>query len=232
MKIPRILYISISLFALYGCSSTMFSNGALVDHDKKPKLARFDHAQTNRLPVSAQFKVKSAGHWQAISDHLSSKLYVKIADNDQPISVVTPQESKFSSIFNDFVKSSLSAKGIVLTDDAASTSTQISTKVASVRHLKAEDRYRPGQFAVLGLGVKYLSEISNSVDATVGALLGAELVNSAAEAAKTPETEIVITTVLTKDGLIQFHRSDVYYIDTIDTGLFESSNKTFNLTSQ
>jgi len=224
-----ILILVLSAVALSGCSSMSESSSArLIELDGKPDVQAFNQIKSPVMNVPSEHKLKSAGHWQVISAHLLNNLRDKLPNNQTPIYVPKMQNTTFSKIFHSQLRSTLSTSGHMLSDNDKA-AVRIEVTAESVQHTELTNRYRPGKLTALAFGLKYLESASDLIDAATNLMIAKDVGESIAETQYRPETEIVLTTVLRNNDIIVAHRTDVYYIDTVDEGLFKENLRTFSV---
>lgn len=180
--------------------------------------------------VNDQNKLKSAAHWRVVAEDVANQFSLK--SSGQSVYVVPADvDTTFSKVFASQLKSSLAANGYTLSQSKAG-AIEISVTVDEVQHVTLK-RYAPGTLSVLAAGVLVLRDFTETARQAVGAIAGITLATdaiiSANEITKRSDTEIVLTTVATKDGVVLMHTTNVYYLDSADTSLFTNSTRQFKL---
>jgi hypothetical protein len=190
-------------------------------HDGKPKVATFE--------VTEQNKLKSASHWRVVAEDVAAQISKKAPA--QPVYVPAGVETTFSKVFASQLKSSLLAKGYALSSTRAG-ALEISVAVEEVQHVTVS-RYTPGTLSKLAAGVLVLREFTDTsrqaAGAVAGLLIAEDAVRSIQEMGKRPSTEIVLTSVATKNGAVLSHNTDVYYLDSVDSSLFSVTGRQFKV---
>jgi hypothetical protein len=181
-------------------------------HDGKPRVGNFE--------VGEQNKLKSASHWQLVAQDVASQIVQRVPY--QPIYIPSGTNTTFSKVFASQLKSSMLSKGYTLSQSPVG-ALHISVTVEDVQHVTL-NRYEPGTLTRLAAGLLVLREFTETarqvIGTTAGLLVVEDITRTAQEMDKRPNTEIVLTTEATKDGNVVVHRTDVYYIDSVDTSLF------------
>lgn len=178
------------------------------------------------IAVSEQAKLQSASHWQIVADDIASQISKTLKSRNLPATPLwvppAAQQSKFSSVFASQLRSGLLRQGVSVSDGKES-ALEVSITVEDVRH-GVQRRYAPGTLTALTAGILVLRDAVlgdiNPGGAIAAIGIGSDIALSVREAQKIPNTEIVLTTAIKKDGLFIVHKTDVYYVDDVDSGLF------------
>ena len=190
-------------------------------HDGRPRVGNFELVDQNKL--------KSASHWQLVAEDVASQIVQKVPA--QPVFIPSSNETTFSKVFASQLKSSLLAKGYALSPTRAG-ALEISVTVDDVQHVTL-NRYEPGTLTRLAAGLLVLREFTETARQVIGTAAGLLVVEDIArtvqETEKRPNTEVVLTTVASKDGAVLVHNTDVYYIDSVDTSLFTNTSRQFKV---
>ena len=154
------------------------------------------------------------------------------------IYISTPNVTDFDKVFSSQLKSSLLSKGF----DVKTTpkgALPIYFEVNAVQHhlVKKNMDYAPGTLTALAAGVMVIRDTviygagTNSViPTTIGLAATADLFALWIEFNKRPNTEISLTITAEVGDKYIIHRTDSYYVDTVDTGLFTTSkSKVFDV---
>jgi hypothetical protein len=208
MKLLVALFVSM---AVAGCAI----------HDGRPKVGAFEVIEQNKL--------KSAAHWRVVAEDVAGQISAKAPA--QPVFIPSGTDTTFSKVFASQLRSSLLAKGYALSPTKAG-ALEISVTVEEVQHVTL-NRYSPGTLSKLAAGVLVLREFTDTarqaVGAVAGLLIAEDIIRSAQELDKRPNTEIVLTSVATKDGVVLSHNTDVYYLDSVDSSLFSVTGRQFKV---
>ena len=190
-------------------------------HDGRPPVANY-HPE-------AQHKLKSVSHWQIVADDIASQIEPVAKAEGQPVFVPTAPTTSFSKVFTSQLRSSLVRKGVRV-NSTESGALVINVNVDEVRHVTL-DRYKPGSLTALAAGVLVLREATNTLRSTIGAgaalLVAEDAYRTFSELEKRPSTEIVITTTAEKNAQYAIHKTDAYYIDSVDSSLFTDTGRQF-----
>lgn len=191
-------------------------------HDGRPAPSYFS--------VADQGKLKSAAHWRVVAEDVAKQFSLK--SSGQAVYVVPAEtETTFSKVFASQLRSSLAARGHALSPTQAG-AIKISVTIDQVQHVTL-DRYKPGTLSSLAAGVLVLREFTDTYRQSIGAAAGlavaADAIASANELTARPDTEIVLTSVATKDGVVLMHDTSVYYLDSVDSSLFTPATRQFKV---
>ncbi len=210
--------VNINVIVLFGF--LILTTGCAI-HDGRPPVARYT--------PEAQHKLKSVTHWQIVADDIASQIEPVAKAGNQSVFVPTTPATSFSKVFSSQLRSSLLKKGVRVSS-AESGALVINVNVDEVRHVTL-DRYKPGTLTALAAGVLVLREATDSLRSTIGAgaalLVAADAYRTFTELDKRPSTEIVITTTAEKNAQFAIHKTDAYYIDSVDSSLFTETGRQF-----
>lgn len=210
----RILAAIATAITLSGCNSLQ---------EGRPSVAYFE--------TDAEYKLKSAAHWQIVADDVANQVALSIAPATTPIRVSTAGRTRFERTFSAQLKSSLSRRGIPLSA-SASAGPVLEIDVERVTHATTTP-YPEGSASLLAAGILVARDVAHSttrmINSTAGVLVAADIAAIAQRRHAPLDTEIVITARLQAGDRYTVHRTDVYYIDDSDIDLFESTGKTYRL---
>jgi len=190
--------------------------------------------ETAPIPVAknfeytSQYKVRSAGHWDLVARDVAFQTRAMLESagigDATPLHVVAPSNpSAFDLGFRDFLITQLVHDGaVVRTDPAAALAVSYGTQV--VRHNSDRPHFIPGAFTMLagGLAAAYglrLEPIDTKIVAGLGLAVGMDYAASINSGGPT-NTELILTTTVTRDGQYVARKTDVYYLENVDTPLF------------
>lgn len=190
--------------------------------------------ETAPIPVAknfeytSQYKVRSAGHWDLVARDVAFQTRAMLESagigDATPLHVVAPvNPSAFDLGFRDFLITQLVHDGaVVRTDPASALAVSYSTQV--VRHNSDRPHFIPGAFTMLagGLAAAYglrLEHIDTKIVAGLGLAVGMDYAASINSGGPT-NTELILTTTVTRDGQYVARKTDVYYLENVDTPLF------------
>jgi len=190
--------------------------------------------ETAPIPVAknfeytSQYKVRSAGHWDLVARDVAFQTRAMLESagigDATPLHVVAPSNpSAFDLGFRDFLITQLVHDGaVVRTDPAAALAVSYGTQV--VRHNSDRPHFIPGAFTMLagGLAAAYglrLEPIDTKIVAGLGLAVGMDYAASINSGGPT-NTELILTTTVTRDGQYVARKTDMYYLENVDTPLF------------
>lgn len=185
-------------------------------------------------PLTTQYKVQASHHWDVIADDVASQTLSSIETKDflkgRPLFVQTPHKDiPFQLGFQNFMITHLVNRGIPVSHNSRG-AVEVSYVTQVVQHADYKGTYVPGALTALTGGVMVARSLAVSspspwVAGGVG-LGGAMLLDVAAGNAASPtHTELIVTTSITDNGIYVMRKSDVYYVDDLDVGLFAPTEK-------
>ncbi len=187
------------------------------------------------IPVSGNFdlteqkKVRSAGHWQIISQDavretlkmldesgVASNARVAIASPDKP--------TAFDTAYHDLLTTALVRSGRRVTTSGQN-ALQLSYKAQLVVHNSPRPHFVPGMYTALTAGVFALYGLRNQHMDTqalggLGLAAAADYGSSVGSGGPTA-TELILTTTAATPDQILTRKTDVYYIENADATLFK-----------
>jgi len=133
------------------------------------------------------------------------------------------QASAFELGFRDFLITKLVQDGATVQQQPGA-ELEVSYNTQVVRHNSARPHFIPGQFTMLAAGVMAAyglrhEHIDTKLLATLGFTGAADYVNSVNSGGPT-NTELILTTTVTRAGQYVARKTDVYYLENADTPLF------------
>ena len=192
--------------------------------------------------LTEQKKVRSAGHWQVISQNAARET-LKMLDeagvaSNARLSVAPPEQAtSFEKTFHEMLTTELVRSGRRVTTSTQNV-LQVSYKAQLVEHKSERPRHIPGLFTMLtsGVGVMYGLRNQHIDTQGVGALALAGVADYAASvnSGGPTHTELVLTTSATTPDQILTRKTDVYYIEDVDNTLFRTApeHKTMKVVNQ
>ena len=174
---------------------------------------------------SRQKKLQATHHWEILAKDLTSEIkkskQLKLALGHS-VSIVPNDNSSFTQAFRSFLITYLMNSGIQVNDKYDGTKINWSLQLVEHQAHRGFDPY-PGSFSMayaLGYGVYKVEKASSRVTpgllaATVAADVAAQVVNL--DTRKVPGSEFIINfSVLDKQNILLYRKSDVYYINGLD----------------
>lgn len=223
--------VSLSSIAEYGLMKTFLQLVLLVL--AMVVLSACTHAPVpvaENFPLTAQKKIRSAGHWDILSQDVVSRTTARLAElglpQDIPLFVVMPGEPTiFDRAFNDFLITELVYLGYHVTSDEHRASYSIRYHTLLVRHDSPRPHFIPGAATALTAGLLVahgLGVHASSGEAMAGALGFAALADLGASHYTGGPTanELILTTTVKAADRYLIRSTDVYYIENADIRLF------------
>lgn len=181
--------------------------------------------------ITEQKKVRSAGHWQVISQNAARET-LKMLDeagvaSNARLSVAPPEQAtSFEKTFHEMLTTELVRSGRRVTTSAQNV-LQVSYKAQLVEHKSERPRLVPGLFTMLTSGVGVIHGLRNQHIDTQGvgvlALAGVADYAASVNSGGPTHTELVLTTSATTPDQILTRKTDVYYIEDVDNTLFRTA---------
>lgn len=195
-------------------------------------LAGCSHAPipvAENFPYTAQKKVRSAGHWDAVAEHVVSTTLARLAQtpaSGQPLRVSLPSTpSAFDQAFRELLITRMVNEGktVVERDDAP---VRVSYQAQVVRHNSDRPHLIPGVFTAITAGVyvaHYLGVHAHPDAAMAGGLGYAALADVARSqySGGPTHTEVILTTTIMQGDRYLVRNTDVYYVEDSDATLFQ-----------
>ncbi|WP_422844531.1 hypothetical protein [Acidovorax sp. M2(2025)] len=178
--------------------------------------------------LTVQPKVRSAGHWELVSNDvvaqtLSALDKSGVAPGTQLHVALPPNPSAFDLAFRDFLITKLVQSGApVLQDPGQTLNVTYNTQI--VRHNSPRPHFIPGQFTMIAAGVMAAYGLRNEhLDAQLLGALGLTALadyGASINSGGPTNTEMILTTTVTRGGQYVVRKTDVYYLENADTPLF------------
>ena len=183
---------------------------------------------SQNFELTRQHKVRSAGHWELLSRDVVAQTRTTLQKAgyapDTPLHVVAPtQPSAFDMGFRDFLITELVQDGATVHQHPGAV-LEVTYNTQLVRHNSDRPHFIPGMFTMLagGLAAAYglrLEHVDAKIAAGLGLAVGLDFANSINSGGPT-NTELILTTTVTRDGQYVARKTDVYYLENVDTPLF------------
>lgn len=181
------------------------------------------------FPYTAQKKVRSAGHWDAVAQHVVSGTLTRLGQTPAAGSALqiglpsTP--TPFERAFRELLITRLVNEGqtVVERDDAP---IKVSYQAQLVRHNSDRPHFIPGLFTAITTGVyvaHYLGVHAHR-DAALAGGLGYAAIADVTRSQYTggpTHTELILTTTIMQGDRYLVRNTDVYYIEDSDATLFQ-----------
>lgn len=177
--------------------------------------------------LTSQPKVRSAGHWELVSrDVVAQTLGTlnKAGAAGAPLHVaLPPNPSAFDYAFRDFLITEFVQSGTPVLHAPGQT-LDVTYQAQVVRHNSDRPRFIPGVFTMLATGVAAAyglrhEHIDTQIAAGLGLAIAADYANSINSGGPT-NTEMILTTTVSRGGQYIARKTDVYYLENADTPLF------------
>lgn len=178
--------------------------------------------------LTVQPKVRSAGHWELLSQDVVAQTLGSLskagAGTNAQLHVALPANpSSFDLAFRDFLITKLVQNGApVLQNPGATLDVTYHTQL--VRHNSARPHFVPGQFTMIAAGLMAAYGLRHEhLDAKLLGTLGLTSLadyGASINSGGPTNTELILTTTVTRGGQYVVRKTDVYYLENADTPLF------------
>lgn len=182
--------------------------------------------------LTVQPKVRSAGHWDLLSRDVVAQTLGTLEsagiDRQTQLHVALPHNpSAFDLAFRDFLITKLVQTGAVVQQQPGQT-LDVTYHTQVVRHNSDRPHFIPGQFTMITAGLMaayglHAQHIDTQLLATLG-LAGAMDYGASINSGGPTNTELILTTTVTRGGQYVARKTDVYYLENVDTPLFMRSS--------
>lgn len=178
--------------------------------------------------LTVQPKVRSAGHWELLSNDvvaqtLSTLDKSGVAPGTALHVALPPNPSSFDLGFRDFLITKLVQSGAPVLQDPGQT-LNITYNTQLVRHNSPRPHFIPGQFTMIASGLMAGYGLRNQhLDAQLLGALGLTALadyGASIDSGGPTNTELILTTTVTRGGQYVARKTDVYYLENADTPLF------------
>ncbi|ADV01977.1 hypothetical protein ALDI51_44840 [Alicycliphilus denitrificans] len=183
---------------------------------------------SKNFELTSQYKVRSAGHWELLSRDVVAQTRATLEKAgyapNTPLHVAAPaQPSAFDLGFRDFLITEFVQEGATV-QQGPGAALEVSYNTQVVRHNSDRPHFIPGQFTMLAAGVMAAyglrhEHLDTKLLATLGLTTAADYANSINSGGPT-NTELILTTTVSRAGQYVARKTDVYYLENADTPLF------------
>jgi hypothetical protein len=178
--------------------------------------------------LTVQPKVRSAGHWDLLSNDVVAQTLGTLdkagVAQGTMLHVALPENpSAFDLAFREFLITKLVQGGApVLQHPGQSLNVTYNTQL--IRHNSARPHFVPGQFTMIAAGLMAAyglrhEHLDMQLLGTLGLAAAADYGASVNSGGPT-NTELILTTTVTRGGQYVARKTDVYYLENADTPLF------------
>ncbi|SDM11554.1 hypothetical protein SAMN05428957_102393 [Oryzisolibacter propanilivorax] len=177
---------------------------------------------------TSQHKVRSAGHWELVSRDVVAQTRATLAQvgygQEAPLHVALPHNpSAFDLAFRDFLITEMVQGGSIVHQQPGA-GLEVNYHAQLVRHNSDRPHFIPGQYTMIAAGLMAAyglrhQHIDAQLLATLGLTAAADYASSINSGGPT-NTEMVLTTTVTRGGQYIARKTDVYYLENADVPLF------------
>lgn len=178
--------------------------------------------------LTVQPKVRSAGHWELVSSDVVAQTLatldkVGVAPGTQLHVALPANPSSFDLAFRDFLITKLVQSGAPV-QQMPGQALDVTYHTQLVRHNSERPHFIPGQFTMIAAGLMAAYGLRHEhLDAQLLATLGltaAADYGASVNSGGPTNTEMILTTTVTRGGQYIVRKTDVYYLENADTPLF------------
>lgn len=178
--------------------------------------------------LTSQYKVRSAGHWDLLARDVATQTLETLQRSGEgagrPLYVTLPERaSTFDRTFRDLLITKLVRSGRTVTTEPGQ-SLEVSYQAQVVRHNSQRPHHIPGQMTMITAGLYAIYGLHHEhrdVKAAGGLGLAMLADYLASENSGGPtHTEMILTTTVASGGRYLARKTDVYYVEEPDIGLF------------
>ena len=178
--------------------------------------------------LTVQTKVRSAGHWELVSSDVVAQTLatldkVGVAPGTQLHVALPANPSSFDLAFRDFLITKLVQSGAPV-QQMPGQALDVTYHTQLVRHNSERPHFIPGQFTMIAAGLMAAYGLRHEhLDAQLLATLGltaAADYGASVNSGGPTNTEMILTTTVTRGGQYIARKTDVYYLENADTPLF------------
>ncbi len=183
---------------------------------------------SENFPLTVQPKVRSAGHWNLVSKDVAAQTLEMLSriGTTTGLHVSLPvNATTFDKAFREFLITELFKSGRVV-QQTPDNALEVSYQVQLVRHESLRPHFVPGKFTMITSGLYALYGLhAQHLDVQLAGGLGlaavADYVASVDSGGPT-HTEMILTTTVATGGRYLARKTDIYYLQDEDAGLFRS----------
>lgn len=193
-----------------------------------------DVPRAENYPASSQKKARAIHHWDVLADDVAARVANRMALVGRPGAAVqlvaaTGTGSAFQQGFRELLMTRLLDRGVAVATGQGALRLEVGTQV--VRHAAFAPTSNPAPWTTLAASVAVLRDMAmhhhsafSGIFAGVGVAAALDTANHMrhGSAAGGPTgIEVLVSTALHDDRLYLARTTDIYYIDSADTALFE-----------
>lgn len=178
--------------------------------------------------LTVQPKVRSAGHWELVSRDVVAQTMTTlekagVAPGTQLHVALPANPSQFDLGFREFLITQLVQNGAAVQQNPGQT-LDVTYHTQVVRHNSPRPHFIPGQFTMIAAGLMAAyglrhEHLDLQLLATLGLTAAADYGASINSGGPT-NTELILTTTVTRGGQYIARKTDVYYLENADSPLF------------
>lgn len=178
--------------------------------------------------LTVQPKVRSAGHWELLSRDVVTQTLDSLDKAGIPIGTqlhvgLPPGPSTFDLAFREFLITKLVQSGAPV-QQMPGQALDVTYHTQLVYHSSERPHFIPGQFTMLATGLMAAYGLSKQhLDVKLLATLGLTSAidyGASVNSGGPTNTEMILTTTVSRGGQYLVRKTDVYYLENVDAPLF------------
>ncbi|MGD9941601.1 MAG: hypothetical protein AB7S98_00070 [Burkholderiaceae bacterium] len=186
-----------------------------------------DAPQVGSFPYATQPRAAAMQHWTVIADDIAEQVVSRfgagVVVHVAPVRDGTP----FETALAEFLVTSFARRGAVVMAQPEPVAYRVEFRTMAATHYSNADTLYPGALTLLSAGVLVLREVvADSWRAGLMATgIFGDTVRHFLKPGVKPRNEIAVTTSVVSEGAYQMRKTDVYYFDSADFGLYGTSGR-------
>ena len=182
--------------------------------------------------ISTQKKARAVHHWDVLADDITVQTITALkrtpALTDKPLYVAgATTDTPFDRAFRNFLITRMVNRGVTVQNEREG-AVELRYETQLVRHESSRYAHIPGTFTALTAGVWVIRDLATAGSAAIPGAIGlaalADYGMGHYAGGATP-TELIVTTSILADKSYALRKSDVYYLEDADLGLFIETQK-------
>ncbi len=183
-------------------------------------------------PISSQKKARAVHHWDVLADDVTAQTISALkkngfADGTPLFVALPPDNAPFGKAFRNFLITRMVNRGLPV-KSVPEGAVQLQYETQLVRHESSRYAHVPGSFSALTAGIWVLRDLvvsgSSALPGAIGLSALADYGMGHYAGGATP-TEMIVTSSIVVDQKYVLRKSDIYYIEDADLGLFVEQQK-------
>ncbi len=186
-----------------------------------------DAPQVTGFPYATQPRTAAMQHWTVIADDIAEQVVARLGAGVVVYIVPVRDRTPFEAALSEFLVTSFARRGAVVMTQPDAAAYKVEFNTMSATHYSRADTMFPAALTLLSAGVLVLREIVTDNWRAGLMATGAfgDTVRYFLKPGVRPRNEIAITTSVITEGAYQMRKTDVYYFDGADFGLYGTAGR-------